>query len=106
MINLIFTNQCPFCNFTLIEDIREFYYCENCKNNHSMTIKIRYQQNDTISYIDIFYEKKEYYISFYCDIIAYYDFKNRYGLRVCDYIPDFDTLQDLISTIDTLIIYQ
>lgn len=83
MINVKFTLNCPFCNEKLFRyEAHTHYLC----NNHNCLG-----------------QDNEHY--FYYKNLKLQKLILSYKLNSILFI-DFDTLQDLISTIDTLIIYQ
>lgn len=113
MINLKFTSNCPFCNKQLIECEGAYYYCHVCSYNKNRDITFQYDYiTETMTALQLeFYKHKLYNymydIKFTKNQILYTDYKNRNNnCLILDHIPDFDKLQDLISMIESMMLFK
>lgn len=113
MINLQFNSLCPFCNITLStkKDYNNIFTCNNCVNiNNIQSIYIKYYDvkycDGKLQYIDIEMNND------YCIEVDFYS--NRFNIyifspnekRLDIHLPDFSSIQDIISISETLCLFQ
>lgn len=111
MINIIFNSLCPFCNKQLTAfynnpEIFQCLYCEHTVEFHYKSHKLcfikvgidNYHQNNNTTYISNMYI---YYI-YIVDID-----KKTFQYNWSDPAPmsDFDSLQEMIDVIDTILLF-
>lgn len=112
MINLNFNNKCPFCNQKLTSRLSYNYYrCYRCEPNVDLEYKSKKLQSVTVyrkiankyntCQVDI---NKKLFVYNTCQV----DINKKlliYNYGSACMMPDFESLQDMIDIIDTLIIF-
>lgn len=106
MINTIFNSYCPFCNQQLIKyPSYQIYYCSNinCIHFNWNYSNIFFYLNNKLNTISYNNETISFTINFDSNII-YVTIKSANNL----YFPiyDFNSLQDLLDIINTLLLFK
>lgn len=110
MINLQFNQHCPFCNKFLSQIHDNTFYCY-CPSTHDIYLKLSYDPEDCTPaslhhiMIESHRKNKEFYlaINFSSNIVNIYTFQKNY-LSI-PYIPDFNSIQDIFTLYNTLMIF-
>jgi hypothetical protein len=123
MINKILNSTCPFCNTQShtdleSEDLYKYLVCKNCVNTNQNIRDVSFTyKNELLSVILIYLSNKDselnylhlIRLSFSEDNISLYFHKEGnivFKQVVCDYIPEFSSIQELIQIVNTLMLFK